>query len=144
MGYGSGWGHGVMARPRLWSSVAGNDYNSYPGIGPVKAMDICLRKTSGRFPTLQDVTRDLVSSTSLSAADVTYCLETSRIMCVHPVVYSLEVGQQQHMCGCSSTQDITQRTGKRCTSELERFIREVTVGCWCRLYLYRIPLVVDT
>lgn len=102
----------VTRRLQLWSSVAGDDYSRYAGIGTKKAMDICLRRTSsGEFPTREGVVGALVASTSQSAADVTYSLETSRIMCCHPVVYSLDLGQQQHMSGCPSTQDITQRTG---------------------------------
>lgn len=103
---------GVMARLRLWSSVAGNDYSSYPGIGPVKAMDICLRRnTDGEFPDSEEVTQALSLSTNWAEDYVRASLETSRIMTVHPVVFSLEMGRQKHMSGGSPTPDITLRTG---------------------------------
>ncbi|CAN0375229.1 unnamed protein product, partial [Pylaiella littoralis] len=100
----------VMARLRLWSYVAGNDYSSFPGVGPVTVMDVCLRQVSGGLPTLEDIARALAGSTRLPAADVRYSLETSVIMSIHPVVYPLGDGKQQHLSGCSSTDALTKRT----------------------------------
>lgn len=91
--------------------MAGNDYCKYPGVGPKRAMDFCLRQGSDvESPTSEDFNQALVSCTRLTAVEVIYSQETSRIMAVYPIVYSLSHGQQQHMSGCLSAEEVTKRT----------------------------------
>lgn len=101
----------VMARLQLWASVSGNDYSKFPGIGKAKATDFCLRKKCGQFPTLADVTEDLVGSTTWTEAEVTASLDRSRDMTLHPVVFCPEVGVQRHLSGCAPTGRVTSNTG---------------------------------
>lgn len=104
----------VMARLRIWASVAGNDYSKFTGIGPKKAIDICLSSSIAVLPTLGEVAREISRGGRCSAAEAKSALQRSETMTLHPIVYCLETGQQRHLSGCESTEEITKETGMLC------------------------------
>lgn len=101
----------VMHRLRIWSSVAGNDYSKFEGIGPKKAIDICLRSSVGVLPTLDELAGEISRVGRFSVVEVEAALRRSETMTLHPVVYCLETGQQRHLSACDSTEEITRETG---------------------------------
>lgn len=99
----------VMERLRAWAGVAGNDYSKFRGIGPKRAMDICLRH--GSLPTLSQLASAISPVDGRPPDEVEAILQRSKNMTLHPVVYCIETGRQQHLSGCDSADDITRETG---------------------------------
>lgn len=104
----------VLERMRLWASVAGNDYCKFAGIGPATAEDICLKGRNGALPGLDELVADICAKDGRSEAEVEAALWRARCMTLHPVVYCMDIGQQLHLSGCESTEDVTNETGMSC------------------------------